>query len=151
MAACRRGVPSIERVKNMANRLKLNTHFEKSAKLLVDKGIMGPGVKHDWTTMRHLAWAVIVAQVLPEFGVDASKAGQVEVKDKDGKAVMENGKPKMVPNETLENLMNARKAFNEAFDDGYTLESSNCGKHLADHGFVRSSEKEAKQAADFIC
>src|SRR5690349_19731224 len=112
----------------MANKLKLNSAFEKGAKLLTSKGILGSSVKHDWQTMRHLTWAVLVAEVLPEFGINTANAKMVQATDKDGKVIVENGQPKMVPNEELENLMNARKKFNEAFDDGYTLESSNCGK-----------------------
>lgn len=120
----------------MANLPKLNSQFANAAKQLTDRKIISPSVKHDWTTMRHLVWAVLRAEVLPEFGIDPSKAAMV--KGSDGKEV---------PNEVLENMTNARKAFDTAFDDGYTLESSNCGKHLAAHGFVRSADKEAAVAS----
>jgi hypothetical protein len=133
-----------ERLVRMANKLTLNGSFEKACKRLVERKVIGPTMKHDWKSMRHVVWMVLVLDVFPELGIDPSKAAMVEKEvTKDGKKVKET-----VPNEVMEDIMNARKAFDKAFDDGYTLESSNCGKHLADHGFARSTAEEAKVASE---
>lgn len=110
---------------------KLNESFTRAAKKLMDRKVLGPSVKHEWQVMRNVVWMVLVGEVFPELGIDPTKAAN----GPDGK-----------PNEVLQDIMGARAAFDKAFDDGYTLESSNCGKHLAAHGFVRSAEKEATVA-----
>lgn len=131
----------IRQTKAMA-KLTLNEQFTQAAKRLLERKVVGPNIKHDWKSMRHVVWTVLVWSVFPELGVDPSKAAMVEKEvTKDGKKTKE-----MVPNEVMEDIMNARKAFDKAFDDGYTLESSNCGKHLADHGYARSTTEEAKEA-----
>lgn len=116
---------------------KLNEAFTRAAKKLMDRKVIGPTVKHEWLVMRNVVWMVLVNEVFPELGIDPSKAATVPDPAKPGATK---------PNEVLEDIMNARAAFDKAFDDGYCLESSNCGKHLAAHGFVRSAEKEAAVA-----
>lgn len=100
---------------------KLNTAFEAAIKRSIALKRWNTSIaKWQWQNMRDLVWYVICAEVFPEFGIRQPKVGD---------------SPEEVKRIT-EEWTAAKKAFFAAFDDGYTLESSNCGKHLADHGYV---------------
>lgn len=99
----------------------LNTAFESAIKLMIANNRWQTSrTKWTWEAMRDLLWAVLKQQVLPEFGIRGPKVGDAPEKVK----------------ELTENLINARKAFDKALDDGYCVESSNCGKHLLGNGYM---------------
>ncbi len=128
----------------MANKLKLNASFERAAKRLVTRKVLGPQVKHSFTEMRELVWSVFANEVLPEFGIRIMDYGKPET-GADGKPKVD-AKGQPVPNEVTVQIQQAKQAFKQAFDEGYTLESSNCGKHLSDWGFARSTVEETRLA-----
>lgn len=104
----------------------LNKPLTDAAKRLTEIGKLSPQTKWTSEETKMLIWVVVTRDILPEFGID----------------------PKKTDAETKENLANAWKAFTTAFDEGYTVESSNLGRHLAAHGFCRKADQEAKQAAE---
>jgi hypothetical protein len=110
----------------MAKLPSINTAFTNAAKRLTEVKRISSSTKHDAGTMHELVWLVFVQAVLPEFGIDAKKFAT----DK----------------ETAENIRAARAAYDKAFDEPWCLESSNCGRHLAAHGYFRSAEKESAEA-----
>lgn len=105
----------------------LNTAFTKAIVTMIEANRWQKNrTKWTWENMRDLAWTVIKQQVLPEFGIRGPKQGDT---------------PEAIK-EMTENLLNARKAFDKAFDDGYTLESSNCGKHLLGNGYMSATSEQ---------
>lgn len=107
----------------------LNSVLAKSCETLKSKGLIGPSIKHDWEKTRHILWESVKTTVLPEFGI----------------------KPVPANAEEMENLKNARKAFDAIIDSGYCCESSNLGKHLVDHGYARpDTEADSPSGEQYV-
>lgn len=108
----------------MADKTKsLNASVKNALEFLKSKGHFAPGFEWEWTDTREIIWRIIRQEVLPEVGFNPDSQ-----------------KP-----EDIEDLKQARAKYDAAFDAGYTVESSNLGKHASANGyFDQGAEAGAK-------
>jgi len=81
-----------------------------------------------WLNMRDAVWTVVRDGVLSKYFVPSGKA-----KKADGTVIP--------ASDEMAYRKLARAAFDKAFDAGYTVEASNCGKHLVDNELATAPVK----------
>ena len=88
-------------------------------------GILKPELQWRWTDMRYLLFTIVMQVLGPEMGFDYRNP------------------------DNREEVQAAWKAWQEAIDEGFMVESSNGGAKFAKKGYCASKPEAAKAASEF--
>ena len=100
----------------------------QAAEFLKSKGLFERITKWEWEHSRELLWHMVKHHLLPEAGFPPSP--------------LTGANAEAIKHHT-ENLEAIRKAFDEIVSDGYIIESSNLGKHVAEAGYFKAGKDSA--------